>query len=168
MRIVFWSLFAVFLLLGFVGLGAPSPMLEGVAGETLAEWYQAQLWWSLPLGAVLGAASAWLAPDRVRHRSDEDSGTYLNRVRWRGVLTVLGVLVLLAVFLFAVAYGYAAVPLAAMQRGGTLLFAAKSLLVIGFGTALAALAFAVVARVRLWGGAYALVSPNLLRFPRRN
>ena len=168
MRLLFWGGAAAFLLLGLVGIGAPPPLLEGVAGETLADWYRGQAMWGTVLGAVAGVVSALLAPRHIRHRTGEESASFLARVRGWGVGTLMLSLLLLAAFCFVIAYGYAAVPLSATQRGLTLLFAAKALLVLGFGVAAAALAFALVTRVVRWGGSYALVGPNLLRPTRRS
>jgi hypothetical protein len=152
---IFWSIFAVALLIVVLGYVGSSPQVEGADGAAVDGWYADRVIGALLIGIASGAAAAWAAFRMPRHQIRQPATVFLNAVSGWGVLGLT-----LATFLtFAyLAYYATAFPanLAELSRVLTLVPTLRGIAIIGGAVTVAALAFFGVTAMRPWGGRPAL------------
>jgi hypothetical protein len=158
MRSSFWLTAALGVLLALLGMFVFSaPLIPGVLGERVDDWYGDQAMIAAVLGLAIGAVSAVLAQRRLHHRPHENAIDFLSRVGSWGFWTLMLMVVLAAALTFARAATAAFVPLAPVNRFLALAASGKFLGVLGAGAAAAALTYAALTRAPNWGGRFALL-----------
>lgn len=166
MRGLFWLLcFVCLAVLVYAWAGIDPPEIPDVGGARLDEWYRARMMWTLVFGMAWGLF--WAVRNRsrrwgIKHQPHESGRQFNSRVAWSGVLalTVAGAVIgpfVLIVMSFTATF----VPLALSDRIYELLFAAKTLGVIGGAAVGAGVIYALMTRYRRWGGQYSLIPAKL-------
>jgi hypothetical protein len=158
MRTFFFVVAGAGLVMIALGMFSATPILPGTAGRTLDEWYTAGMLWGAVTGMVLGAGSAWLTERRLQHKPRESGIQFNGRVAMVAFWTLVGVFFAAVIVSMLRAAGAVFIPLDPLSRVLSLLGNARFLSIAGISIVTGAIAFTAVARVRNWGGRYALLS----------
>ena len=163
MRSAFWIACIAGLVMTAFGLISAPPLVEGVMGASLTDWYQSGIIWAAVLGALLGAGAAWATARGLRHKPGESAAVFNSRVAACGFWTICAVAGFVIIVNVVRAGGAVFVPLAPMDRIINLLGTSRFLAVVGASVLTSAAGFLAVTRVMNWGGTYALMSPAQTR-----
>ena len=163
MRTLYWSLFLVALVMVGAGLWAfSSPPSTVVLADLLDQWYRQKSLLSLAVGACVGLLAGLGGTSRLRHRPNGPASAFLNQVAGIGIAAAVAAAIVAILLSSWLAYGAEFGPLSPAEKvelvalSGIGRFAA----LIGASIAASLLVFAVVTRVRTWGGQYSLLEPS--------
>lgn len=163
MQAVLWIVIGVSPLLTlagwtFLGIAQIFPTVD-VTTRDIHDWFKNQAIAGAFIGVGVGVAGALLTARRLAYRASESGSDYCSRVAGCGLWTI-GAAVLICTLVSAGSAWLAAVfPVAPLQRVYELLFSPPFWFRVCAPTVFfAGLLFALVSRLRRWGGRYAVLN----------